>query len=100
VSRGSKAPGSPLIGPPFMGKRRFNRPSPVQELLLCAKHLFVAAMVAGVHPGKPEHEPEGQSAFEGLKFSGTGGAFFGRPELTSEVQRQTDIAMTNEAGRR
>jgi hypothetical protein len=28
------------------------RPS-VQDLLLCAKHLFVAAMVAGVHPGLP-----------------------------------------------
>jgi len=27
--------------------------SPVQDLSLCAKHLFVAAMVAGVHPGLP-----------------------------------------------
>jgi hypothetical protein len=25
--------------------------APPQDLLLCAKHLFVAAMVAGVHPG-------------------------------------------------
>jgi hypothetical protein len=48
--------------------------------------------------GKSEHEPEGQSVFEGLKFSGAGGVFW-TPELTSDVQRQTDIAMTYEAGR-
>jgi hypothetical protein len=29
---------------------------PVRDLLLCAKHLFVAAMVAGVHQGKSEHD--------------------------------------------
>jgi hypothetical protein len=39
----------------------------VQELLLCAKHLFVAATVAWVHPGLPrmgksEHDG-GQPAF-------------------------------------
>ena len=47
----------------------------MQDLLLCAKHVFVAAMVAGVHPGpartgKSEHEQRGQSAFEAMKFSG------------------------------
>jgi hypothetical protein len=74
----------------------------VQELLPCAKHLFVAAMVAWVHPGlRPigKSEDGGAVRFEDLKFSGRGGAFFGRSELTSDVQRRTDIAMTNEAGR-
>ena len=33
--------------------RLFSRPAPAQDLLLCAKHLFVAAMVAWVHPGLP-----------------------------------------------
>ena len=36
-----------------------SRPAPVQDLLLCAKHLFVAAMMAGVHPGPSEHDSPG-----------------------------------------
>jgi hypothetical protein len=48
--------------------------------------------------GNTEHEPEGQSAFKAWSFQGQA-VFFGRPELTSDVQRRTDIAMTNEAGR-
>ena len=31
--------------------------------------------------------------------NGATAAFFGRPERTSQVQRRTDIAVTNEAGR-
>jgi hypothetical protein len=67
-------------------------------LLLCAKHLFVAAMVAGVHPANQNMNQGCSPPFEGLKFSGTA-VFFGRAELTSDVKRRTDIAMTYEAGR-
>jgi len=46
----------------------------VQDLLLCAKHLFVAAMVAWVHPGPATNrqikKTEGQSGFGAVKFSG------------------------------
>jgi CTP:molybdopterin cytidylyltransferase MocA len=47
----------------------------VQDLLLCAKHLFVAAMVAWVHPGPCrvlaiQNMTAGQSAFGAVKFSG------------------------------
>jgi hypothetical protein len=35
---------------PFIGKLTSY---PEQDLLLCAKHLFVAAIVAWVHPGLP-----------------------------------------------
>jgi hypothetical protein len=45
--------------------------SPVpQDLFLCARHLFVAAMVVGVHPAN-QNMTEGQSAFEAVKFSET-----------------------------
>jgi hypothetical protein len=47
---------------------------PVQDLLRCANHLFVAAMVVWVHPGLPQsanQKTEGQSAFGAVnKFSG------------------------------
>src|SRR5262245_24470602 len=39
-------------------------------LLLCAKHLFVAALVSWVHPGPAA--AAGQSAFEPVKYSGEG----------------------------
>jgi hypothetical protein len=45
----------------------------VHDLLRCANHLFVAAMVAWVHPGLPpsaNQKTEGQSAFGAVKFSG------------------------------
>jgi hypothetical protein len=49
-----------------------SRLSPVQGLLLCAKHLFVAAMVAWVHPGLPGtrriRRERGRSAFEAAKY--------------------------------
>ena len=44
---------------------------PVHDLLRCANHLFVAAMVAWVHPGLPpsaNQKTEGQSAFGAVKF--------------------------------
>jgi hypothetical protein len=47
---------------------------PEQDLLLCARYLFVAAMVAWVHPGPATNRQitrhRGQSAFGGVKFSG------------------------------
>jgi hypothetical protein len=36
---------------PFIGKLTSQSPAPVLDLLVCAKHLFVAATVAWVHPG-------------------------------------------------
>ena len=64
---------SPGVGPPFIGKSTSQSSFPVQDLLLCAKHLFVAAMVAGFirvcresanqnmtagrRPGSPRSEP-------------------------------------------
>ena len=54
--RGSKSkapPSLPLVDPPFIGKSTSYPLPPAQDLLLCAKHLFVAAMVAEVHPGLP-----------------------------------------------
>ena len=46
------------------------RPVPEQDLLLCAKHLFVAATVAEVHAGCRDRQvrmmAEGQSAFEAV----------------------------------
>src|SRR5437763_1840005 len=48
--------------PSSLAHRRFSRPSPRAGLLLCAKHLFVAAMVAGIHPGLP---PIGKSGDRG-----------------------------------
>jgi hypothetical protein len=47
-----RLPSLPVVPPPFIGKSR-SYPCPPQDLLLCAKHLFVAAIVAGVHPGLP-----------------------------------------------
>jgi hypothetical protein len=46
-----------------LANRRLSRPSPCAGLLLCAKHLFVSAMVAGVHPGLP---PIGKSGDRGV----------------------------------
>jgi hypothetical protein len=54
-----------------LANRLLSGSGPVQDLLRCAKHLFVATGSSG----NSEHEPEGQSVFEGLKFSGTGGVF-------------------------
>ena len=45
-----------------LANRRLSRPSPRAGLLLCPKHLFVRAMVAGVHPGLP---PIGKSGDRG-----------------------------------
>ena len=55
-----------------------------QDLLLCAKHLFVAAMVAWVHPGPDgksanQNMTAGQSAFGDMKFSGAAKAKRHRP---------------------
>jgi hypothetical protein len=46
-------------------------PGPIGKL--CAEHLFVGAIVAGVHPGLPpigKSEDRGQFAFGAVKFSG------------------------------
>jgi hypothetical protein len=48
--------------PRSLANRRFSRPSPRAGLLLCAKHLFAGAMVAGAHPGLP---PIGKSEDRG-----------------------------------
>ena len=56
VFRGSKSKAPPAhagLSRRSLANRRLSRPSPVQDLLLCAKHLFVAAMVDWVHPGLP-----------------------------------------------
>ena len=48
--RGSKSkapPSLPLVDPPFIGKSTSYSLAPAQVLFLCAKHLFVAAIVAG-----------------------------------------------------
>jgi hypothetical protein len=47
----------------------------VQDLLLCAKHLFVAAMMAWVHPGPAanrqiQNMTAGSLRSERVKFSG------------------------------
>jgi hypothetical protein len=56
---------------PFIGL--VARP-PEQDLLRCAKYLFVAATVAWVHPGacyeSANQKTEGQSAFGTVKFPG------------------------------
>jgi hypothetical protein len=49
-SKKAKRRRSPGVDPPFIGKSTFY-PCPPGDLLRCAKHLFVAAMVAWVHPG-------------------------------------------------
>ena len=58
--------------PRFIGISTFLRPAPAQDLLLCAKHLFVAAMMAGVHPGLPRI---GKSGHDG------GASAFGADEV-------------------
>ena len=45
--------------PPFIGQIDVLTLDPRVELLLCAKHLFVAAMMAGVHPGLPRISKSG-----------------------------------------
>ena len=46
----------------FGGVKFSGDPCPLQDLLLCAKHLFVAAMVAEVHPGLPESANQAMTA--------------------------------------
>jgi hypothetical protein len=41
----------------------------------------------------------GDRLAQSLQETETSAVFLGRPELTSDVQRRTDIAMTYEAGR-
>jgi len=54
-----RLPSLPVVPPPFIGKSR-SYPCPPQDLLLCAKHLFVAAIVAGVYPGLPRTGKSGR----------------------------------------
>ena len=58
--------------PPFIGQES---PCPRAELLLCAKHLFVAAMMAGVHPGLPRIGKSGHDG--GASAFGAGEVFQG-----------------------
>jgi hypothetical protein len=57
-----------------LANRLLSGPSPVQDLLLCAKHLFVAAMVAGVHRACRESANQAMTAgrprLEPVKCSG------------------------------
>jgi hypothetical protein len=59
-----------------LANRLLIRPAPVQDLLLCAKHLFVAAMAAKVHPGLPgigksEHDGAAVRVPEPWRFMGS-----------------------------
>ena len=58
---------------------------PRAELLRCAKHLFVAAMMAGVHPGLPRI---GKSGHDG------GASAFGAGEVFRGQQKQSAAVIT------
>jgi hypothetical protein len=57
------APASVILGwtRRSLANRLLIRPAPVQDLLLCAKHLFVAPMMAWVHPDCRESTNQVQS---------------------------------------
>src|SRR5262245_7351295 len=61
-----------VVAPRFIAVDFLVAQPSAQDLLLCAKHLFVAAMVAWVHPGPAGNRQirKGPSAFGALKFSG------------------------------
>jgi hypothetical protein len=58
-----------------LANRHLSRPFPRAGLLLCAKHLLVADMEAGVHPANQNMIRGVSPPFEGLKLSGIGGVF-------------------------
>jgi hypothetical protein len=65
---------------------------PVQDLLRCAEYLFVAAIVAWVHPGacyeSANQKTEGQSAFGTVKFPAITGRRALPPVLRFVIPRQ------------
>jgi hypothetical protein len=58
-SKKRRAAAHPGLTPRSLGNRLLSGSGPVKKLLRCAKHLFVAAMLAGVHPANQNMNQRG-----------------------------------------